>query len=36
LPIHKLLNFYKDWKVKKSEDRHARYMETVLDHIQDQ
>ena len=34
VPLHKLWNAYRDWRVRKREESHARYAETVQDYVQ--
>lgn len=36
VPLHKLWNACRDWRVRKREESYARYESTVQDYVQDQ
>jgi len=36
IPVHKVWNALRDWRVRKREDSYVRYEETVQDYQQDQ
>ena len=35
LPLHRVWNAIRDWRVRKREESYARYRDTVQDYVQD-